>query len=100
MTKGTITQASATQPLTQDRAYGVDGLAQTIFVAGVWGGATLKLEVLAKAMGKWFALKDVFGNPISFTADGYANFYVRGGSLRVSATGTSGTTAVDWEIPG
>jgi hypothetical protein len=100
MAKGTITQASATQLLTQERSYGMSGLAQTLFVAGVFGGATLKLEVLAKAINKWFPVKDVLGNAVSFTVDGYANFYVRGGSLRLVATGATGSTVVDWEVPG
>ena len=100
MAKGTLTQASATQTIPPERGYGGSGLAQTVFISGTWGGATVKLQALAKQIGPaaWFDIKDVQGNALSFIADGYANFFVRSNALRLVASGATGTTSLNWQV--
>lgn len=98
MRTGTITQAAATAAFKLDQYYSRNGLQNAVYLDGVFGSATVALEVKAPGLDTWFPVKDLAGNAISLTARGYANFIVRGDEFRLVASGATGTTDIDFAV--
>ena len=79
-------------PLRLGQAYPLGGSAQVI--GGTWGSATVTLQVSHDG-ANWFTAKDVQGDDITFTDDGYFEFSSAAVLMRfsISGAGASGLIA-------
>lgn len=63
------------------------GAYNTLFVSSAWGGTQkVAVQMLDKASGTYFPLKDSAGAAVEFTANGYVNIEARHKGLRLVTT--------------